>query len=101
MTAPAPKIKATLGTVGGVPLVVDLHGNEIGGAGGQDQWALKKVTLTQNYTAVTPPGFPDRPPPGVAAGQAWKAGVITAGTTRYFHAHEAAALVAAGAATYA
>lgn len=83
------------GTVAGTPINVDLKGGSGGNVGG-DPWALKRVTLSQNYTAVNPPGFPDRPPPGL--GMVWKPGVIASGTQRYFHAHEAAALIAAGAA---
>ena len=52
---------ATLGTVAGTPLVVDLLGSTVGG----DPWAARRVTLSQNYTAINPPGFPDRPPDGV------------------------------------
>lgn len=87
---------ATLGTVAGTPLVVDLLGSTVGG----DPWAARRVTLSQNYTAINPPGFPDRPPDGVTTASKWKPGVIASGTQRYFHAHEAAALVAAGAASY-
>lgn len=97
MSAPAPKHIATLGSIGGVPLVVDLYGNSIGTSG--DPWAIKRVTLSANYAAVNPPGFPDRPSPGAAI--KWRPGTVASGTTRYFHAHEAAALVAAGAASYA
>lgn len=88
--------KVATGTVNGTPINVDLKGADIGG----DPWALRKVTLTQNYVASNPPGYPDRPPMGLTKGN-WAPGTIPSGTARYFHAHEAAALVAAGAATYA
>ncbi len=88
--------KVTTGSISGTPLVVDVHGHDVGG----DPWRLVKVTLTQNYTAVNPPGYPDRPPIGLTK-SSWAPGVVTSGTTRYFHACEAQALINAGAATLA
>ncbi len=85
----------TTGTVNGTPITVDLKGGNVGG----DPWALKRVTLSANYVAVNPPGMPDRPPIGITK-TPWAPGTIPSGTQRYFHAHEAAALVAAGAASY-
>jgi len=93
MTA-SPTHAVTLGSVSGTPLAADLKGSAVGG----DPWALTKVQLSANYTAVNPPGFPDRPPAGQTGAGVWKPGVIPSGTIRYFHAHEAAALIAAGAA---
>lgn len=88
--------KVTTGTVGGTPVLTDTKGHAVGG----DPWRLVKVTLTQNYVATNPPGFPDRPPIGLTK-SSWAPGTITSGTTRYFHACEAQALINAGAATLA
>jgi hypothetical protein len=96
VTATTPSHTVNTGSVGGTPINVDLKGGNVGG----DPWLPKRVTLSQNYTAVNPPGFPDRPPAGTPTATVWKPGVVASGTQRYFHAHEAAALVAAGAATY-
>lgn len=96
MTTP-PKHIVKTGAVGGTPINVDTKGADVGG----DPWRPVKVTLTQNYAATNPPGFPDRPPIGQSAGAAWKPGTINSGTTRYFHACEAQALINAGAATLA
>lgn len=88
----------TTGSIGGTPLVVDVKGGGLPTGG--DPWRLVKVTLTQNYTAANPPGYPDRPPAGLTKGS-WTAMTIASGTTRYFHACEAYALINAGAATLA
>jgi hypothetical protein len=82
-----------LGSIAGEALVVDLSSGEVNG----DPWAPRKITLTKDYDAANPPGFPDRPPIGLTT-KNWKPGIIPAGTTRLFHANEAAALIAAGAA---
>jgi hypothetical protein len=84
-----------LGTVNGSPIIADigyLAANE----------DLARVTLTANYTILDPGGFPERPPAG--NGSYVNKGIprtIAAGTTVSFLKPEAAALVAAGAATYA
>ena len=87
--------KVTTGTIAGTPLLVDTKGHDIGG----DPWRLVKVTLTADYVAINPPGYPDRPPIGLPT--KWAPGTVHSGTTRYFHACEAQALINAGAATLA
>jgi hypothetical protein len=82
------------GTVGGVPLLIDVTRIETAIA--------VKVTLTQNYAIEHPPGMLTRPGlTGVAAANLEYPRTIASGTTLALFKHEADALVIAGAATYA
>lgn len=88
-----PKL-VTHGTVNGTAVQVDLSRLETG--------FTKRVTLSMNYAAVTGPGIPARPCfTGCAAANLDSAKTIPSGTTLTLLAGEAAALVAAGAASYA
>lgn len=82
-----------VGNVGGTPIVAEL-------GGGLSPDRLATVTLSADYTMEKIPGFPSRPPAGGATPKALPK-VIASGSTVQFLVPEAAALVAAGAATYA
>lgn len=97
MTAKKPSLTLTLGTVSGVALVADLHAQL---NAGESPWDIKKVQLSANYVMANPPGYPNRPPAGQVASKFGQLGTVLSGTQLQLHAHEAAALVAAGAATY-
>ncbi|MFO1118339.1 MAG: hypothetical protein U1E28_21930 [Beijerinckiaceae bacterium] len=58
--------------------------------------SVKRVTLTQDYSQVSAVGYPTRPGPWPSTPASY-----LAGATITVRADEAAALVAAGAATYA
>jgi hypothetical protein len=94
MTAAHP---ITLGTIGGTRITADL----LNKGTAAHSWDVQKVRLTSSYTTVNPPGYPNRPPAGQAAKFLGPLGTLPAGATRAFHAHEAAAIVAAGGGTYA
>ncbi len=55
-----------------------------------------QVSLTAAYTMLEPPGFPARPPAGVAFGKIETPGTFSSGTTISVFDFEAAAIVAAG-----
>jgi hypothetical protein len=83
----------TLGTVNGVPIVAEL-------GGGLGPEGLARVTLSATYIMANLPGYPTRPPAdGETSKRLWPN--VPSGTTCNFLKSEAAALVAAGAATYA
>jgi hypothetical protein len=82
------------GTVGGTPINVDLARLEHG--------YTQKVLLTSNYTMFSGGGIPSRPGfTGAKASNLDFPRTIAAGTTLTLLPGEAAALVAAGAGTYA
>jgi hypothetical protein len=87
----------TLGTVSGTPIVADLKSPGVG----THPWDLISVHMSTNYVTANPPGYPARPPAGQAASKLGQLGTVQSGTTLKLFAHEAAALVAASAATYA
>lgn len=82
----------TLGTVNGIPIVAEF-------GGGLSPEGLARVTLSANYVMANLPGYPVRPPAdGEASKRLWP--TVPSGTTCNFLKPEAAALVAAGAASY-
>lgn len=87
----------TLGTVSGTPVVADLKTQ----GSGTHPWDIVSVHLSANYVTVNPPGYPSRPPAGQAAKLLGQSGTLLSGATVKLFAHEAAALVAAGAGAYA
>lgn len=88
----------TTGTVSGTPIVADL----LAKGHGANPWDIVKVTLSANYVRSPPAGFPELPPPGQEVKKRTTAmSTLSSGTTFSFHSHEAAALVAAGAGSYA
>ena len=92
-----PKNFVTIGSVNGSPIVTDTHDNGVG----THPFDQITVRLSAAYTRAIVPGTPEVPPPGqevkkrIASG-----GPIASNTTLTLHAHEASALVAAGAAVY-
>jgi hypothetical protein len=94
----SPKHTVQTGTVGGTPIVPDL----LSPGAATWPWDIKKVTLSSNYVRASPAGFPELPPAGtMVKGHAVASSTLLSGTTYSFFAHEAAALVAAGAGSYA
>lgn len=92
MTAPLMSDPLTYGLVG----ATSIAGN-VSAAG----WKLVYVTLSSNYARAPVAGYPD-PSPGAGAGNSWTAfaQTIPSGTRLQLWTDEAAALVAAGAASY-
>jgi hypothetical protein len=80
---------------GATPIIVDL-GNGIMGA----DPVIVKVTLSQDYTMIDPPGYPFRPTFTGAATPQFPA-TIASGTTLALLKPEADSLVTAGAGNYA
>lgn len=97
MSAP-PKHPVQTGVVGATPIIPDL----LSPGAATWPWDIKKVTLSANYVRSAPPGFPELPPAGQAVkSRTVASSTLTSGQTYSFFAHEAAALVAAGAGSYA
>jgi len=83
-----------IGTVGGNPIIADLS---LGVMGGNP--VLVAVLLSADYTMENPPGYPSRP--NVGGATPFSPRVLPTGSNLRLLKPEAAALVAAGAATYA
>jgi hypothetical protein len=83
----------THGTVGGTPIVSTFDASGLA--------STRYVTLGSNYARVIAPGYPE-PNAGSEHGKSATASpkTILAGARVLFFAHEAAALVAAGAGAY-
>jgi hypothetical protein len=82
----------TVGMVGATPIVAQL-GNGLG--------SVITVTLTADYTLLSPPEFPERPPLGNASYvNKGLPRTIANGSTAQFFKAESDALIDAGFATY-
>ena len=92
MTA-APVLPVALGLVGSTPIVAQSNSATLA--------SRVAVTLSADYVRSAPPGYPN-PNAGVASSSSLTASpqTISSGTTMKLFSCEAAALVAAGAATY-
>lgn len=82
----------TLGTVGATPIIAEL-------GGGLSPAGTVRVTLSADYTLANLPGYPTRLSPGRSPEGLPR--TIVSGTTIELLKPEAAALVVAGAASYA
>jgi hypothetical protein len=81
------------GTVGGSPINVDMARIDHG--------QTRRVTLSANYAMTSGPGIPSRPSmTGCATAGLDYPRTLASGTVLTLQANEAAALVAAGAASY-
>ena len=88
-----PVLPVLLGVAGGVPIVAQVNSATMA--------QLVGVQLSQAYVRNPPPGYPVPQTGGAVPELLAFPGTIPAGTTLTLFSDEAAALVAAGAASYA